>query len=229
MHLNQNTAPPSTSWNKARSPFIRYPGQGSPSSVVKPLQLRARVRAKQQYINWLTKQRPDLVKKAREVAAGQAAPLQGFTPLVPRYSQDMNVRRITMGQFNPPATVPEEEKSWWDKLTDTVTGAYDKATAPVATATGTDAKVAAEEGWLDKLIGATKEIAPAYLQFQQQKEIMDMQVQRAKQGLPPLDTSFVAPTVKIQADIGSGITKLALPLLAIGGIALLIGRRKGRR
>lgn len=226
MQLNQATVP----WNVARSPFIPYPGQNSPWSIVKPLQLRAKVRAKRAFLDWLDQQNPELVQRAEEMAtrsvAGTAvgnalvrAPNNGnlgYTPLIPRFSQDMNIRQRVMSQQ------------------------MGQATPPITPDTDTEAK--AESSWLDKIIDAASSIAPAYLQFEQQKKILDMQVERAKRGLPPLESAYIAPTVRVQAEvtpemmtearagITEGLQNLALPLLAVGGIALLMmgGRRRRR-
>ncbi len=211
MQLQQNTTPPAVPWNQARSPFIPYPGQNSPFSVVKPLQLRAKVRAKRALVEWMEQQNPAWMAKAEQIAKREIVKQSrlGLTPLIPRYSQDMNVRTATMGQATPP-TVAEEK---------------------------------AEESWLDKLVGAAKDIAPAFIQFKQQKEILDMQVERAKQGLPPLEAAYIAPTVRIQtelspemmttarAGITEGLQKLAIPLLLVGGVALVMmtGKRRRRR
>lgn len=221
MNLNQSP-PPATPWNKARSPFIRFPSQQSPWSTVKPMEVAQRVAAKREFVEWLDKQNPELVAKATAIAKREVNKGLGLSPRIYRYSQDMNVRRAAMqrtmgqlpvgfGQATPPITgptIPEEQ---------------------------------AEEGWLDKLIGAATTIAPAYLQFQQQKDILDMQLERAKQGLPPLETAYMAPTVRIQteltpeaartarAGIAEGMGKLAFPImLAVGAFMLTRGGRRRR-
>lgn len=231
MQLAQNHAPPATPWNKARSPFIRYPSQRSPWSTVKPLEVTSRVQAKREFVQWLDKQNPALVAKAQQIAEralnrqGLGAYIEpgrrsmekvltlGITPRIYRFDQDMNVRRDAMqlGQATPPIapTIPEEK---------------------------------AEEGWLDKLIGAASTIAPAYIQFKQQQDILDMQIERAKQGLPPLESAYIAPTVRVEAGmtpemmttarrgITEGLQNIAIPAMLIGGVLLLtMGGRRRRR
>ncbi len=239
MNLHQNP-PPATPWNKARSPFIRYPSQGSPWSVVKPLDVSQRLKAKREFIEWLDHQNPELVQKAQEIAKRETTRMGaymepnpnamvemgtlGYTPMIPRYSQDMNIRRRVMerglGQAWP---------SMWEPT----------PTFPNGSQTIPEEK--AEEGWLDKVIGAASTIAPAYLQFQQQKEILDMQLERAKQGLPPLETAYLAPTVRIQTELSpeamrtaregltAGIGQLGFPLLVLGGVALMMMGQRRRR
>ncbi len=79
-----------------------------------------------------------------------------------------------------------------------------------------------------------KQLAPVYLQTRAQKQILDVQVARAKQGLPPLQTSQLAPTVKVQASISpanmrtlttqagrsisTGLGNLKMPLIIGAGI-----------
>ncbi len=236
MNLHQNP-PPATAWNKARSPFIRYPSQGSPWSVVKPLDVKARLKAKREFVEWLDHQNPRLLQKATEIAKrkmnGMGAYMEpnpnamlemdtlGYTPLIPRFSQDMNIRRDVMDQG-----LGQAWPSMWEPT----------PTFPTGSQTIPEEK--AEEGWLNKVIDAASTIAPAYLQFQQQKEILDMQLERAKQGLPPLETAYLAPTIRIQPELSpearqavtTGIQNLALPVLLIGGVALLatMGRRRRR-
>lgn len=214
MNLNQSP-PPATPWNKARSPYLPYPSQSSPWSTVRPVAVAQRVAAKREFVEWLNRENPKLVAKAKQIAKRTLSGGLGASTLIPRFSQDMNVRRAAMsqglGQATPSImgpTIPQEQ---------------------------------AEEGWLDKLIGAATTIAPAYLQFQQQKEILDMQLERAKQGLPPLETAYMAPTVRIQTElspealrtartgIAEGMGKLAFPLLlAVGAFMLTKGGRRRR-
>lgn len=50
-------------------------------------------------------------------------------------------------------------------------------------------------------VDTIKNLAPAVISAQGQKKLLDVQIERAKQNLPPLDTSNYMPTVKIAADI----------------------------
>ncbi len=206
MQLNQPNIP-AVSWDTARSPFLPYPRQGSPWSVVKTLDINARLKAKRELVEWMERQNPEWMEKAKQIAAREVG--LGRTTYIPRFDQDLNVRAAVMGQATPPITPAEAE---------------------------------AESSWLDKLVGAAKDIAPAFIQFKQQKEILDMQVERARQGLPPLEAAYIAPTVRIQtelspemmttarAGITEGLQKLAVPLFLVGGLAVfMMTRRKGRR
>ena len=74
------------------------------------------------------------------------------------------------------------------------------------------------------LVETVKAAAPSLLQIKQQKDIMDMQIKRAKQGLPPANVEDYTPSVKIQPVITSeteaAITRVASQTLneGIGGI-----------
>lgn len=88
-----------------------------------------------------------------------------------------------------------------------------------------------------------KNIAPTVLQAKQQKQIMDMQMKRAEQGLPPANVEDYTPAIKIQpsftpeseqaitrvakATIDSGLTKT---LYIVGGTVIfayvLFGKKR---
>lgn len=46
-----------------------------------------------------------------------------------------------------------------------------------------------------------KTVAPSIFQIQSQKKILDVQLERAKQGLPPLQAADYSPTIKVAAEI----------------------------
>lgn len=69
------------------------------------------------------------------------------------------------------------------------------------------------ESWTDTLQRLLPILATTY----QQKQLLDVQVERARNGLPPLDASMYAPGV--QVGLSSDTTKT---LMMLGGAALLI-------
>lgn len=90
-------------------------------------------------------------------------------------------------------------------------------------------------------------LAPTYLQYKQQKKVMDMQMRRAEQGLPPANVEDYTPAVKVRVDASpetqqaiqtaavqatqTGIDKM-MPVFLLGGvgiIAMLMLKKKGRR
>ncbi len=54
--------------------------------------------------------------------------------------------------------------------------------------------------WFSRLTDTLTTLAPTYLQYQSQKELLEIQLQRAQQGLPPLETTQYAPAVQIGLD-----------------------------
>lgn len=82
-------------------------------------------------------------------------------------------------------------------------------------------------GIWDSIVGGIKDLAPQYLQFKNQKKIMEMQLKRAKQGLPPLNVEQLAPTVRVQAGLSPDLKRLVLPAMAlVGAVGLFLVLRK---
>lgn len=86
--------------------------------------------------------------------------------------------------------------------------------------------------WYETALDIAQQAIPTYIQYQAQRDIMKMQLDRARQGLPPLDTSQIAPTVRVQAEV-PGVTNWIMPVALIGGgilaFTLLSGKkRRGR-
>lgn len=53
---------------------------------------------------------------------------------------------------------------------------------------------------VERLVGMAESVLPAYLQYQQQSDILDVQLDRARQGLPPLNTGEYAASMQIGLD-----------------------------
>ena len=102
----------------------------------------------------------------------------------------------------------------------------------------------ADSSLLDKIVSAAQSILPAYLQYQSQQQVLDVQLQRMASGLPPLDTAQYAPTMQIGLDpatirnlgteaatqaasAASAVSPLFL-LGAIGAAIYLATKKKGR-
>ena len=76
-------------------------------------------------------------------------------------------------------------------------------------------------------IGETvKQLAPAALQYKQQRKLLDVQVKRAEQGLPPLDVQDYAPAVRIEPQINEeteqAITRVAQQSVKTGAKQLMV-------
>lgn len=57
------------------------------------------------------------------------------------------------------------------------------------------------EGFFKSMIDTVKNVVPAVMGYKQQKKIMDLQIERAKQGKPPINAGEYAPVVKVDAAI----------------------------
>lgn len=91
-------------------------------------------------------------------------------------------------------------------------------------------------GWWESFNDFASNVGGKYLQFRTQKDILDAQMERMRQGLPPLQTGEYAPTFAVKPDpettaeitgaIGAGFAKV-LPWAAAGlGLFFLLGRKK---
>lgn len=55
--------------------------------------------------------------------------------------------------------------------------------------------------FFSSLVDTVKKVAPTIITYKGQKKILDVQIQRAKNGLPPLQADQYTPTVKVQAEL----------------------------
>lgn len=81
--------------------------------------------------------------------------------------------------------------------------------------------------WVSKGIEAVKEVGTGVLQYQTQKDLIELQMARIEDGKPPIDTALIAPTVRVQADLPPAIQAdirdmKRTAIFAVGGIALAI-------
>lgn len=80
--------------------------------------------------------------------------------------------------------------------------------------------------WYEKAIDAVKDALPTYIQYKTQNKILDAQLRRAEQGLPPLETAQYAPTMQLehrlpQQYVQTGQnTALIIGGLVVGGLLL---------
>jgi hypothetical protein len=112
---------------------------------------------------------------------------------------------------------------------------YAASKAKADTVEQTEGTLGQLSGWWETFQDSVADLGGKYLQYRTQKEILDAQLERMKQGLPPLQTSEYAPTVIVKPDpgttaeitgaIGAGLGRM-LPFIAIGGVALLLMMRR---
>ena len=78
-----------------------------------------------------------------------------------------------------------------------------------------------ETEWWQDAIAGVKEAGVAYLQWDAQKDIIELQTELIKQGREPIDTSVLAPIVRVQADIPEDI-KREIKMLGQGAMTWLL-------
>jgi len=94
---------------------------------------------------------------------------------------------------------------------------------PVATTT-------ADKSFWQKFIEGAAAIGTSYLTLKNQKDILALNIERAKQGLPPVDAATTAPVIRTQVDIDPALARslasnvgssINRNMLIFGGIALV--------
>ncbi len=99
--------------------------------------------------------------------------------------------------------------------------------AGLGEAAATDTTAAQPAGILDTLVNNIGKIGTAYAQYQSQKSLINLNMERAKQGLPPIDAGDVAP----QANVGIAPATRNMLYVGIGALVLIgammaFGRRR---
>lgn len=114
-------------------------------------------------------------------------------------------------------------------------GLYAAAKAKADLVERNEATLGGLSGWWETFTEGLTDVAGKVIQFKTQKEILDAQMERMRQGLPPLQTSEYAPTIAIKPDpgttreitgaIGAGFGSL-LPWIVAGGVGLFLLTKK---
>lgn len=76
--------------------------------------------------------------------------------------------------------------------------------------------------WYQSVAQTIAQAATQYLTLEQQRELLKIQNERARQGLPPLDVSQYTPGVSVGVE--SGTQKTLLLALGIAGGIFLLGK-----
>lgn len=87
--------------------------------------------------------------------------------------------------------------------------------------------------WFSNLTDTLSTLATTYLPYKQQKDLLDVQLERARQGLPPLDTSQYATAVQVGLDPeqtraalqqagGAAVDFMTQPMVLMAGAGLLL-------
>ena len=87
----------------------------------------------------------------------------------------------------------------------------------------------APQPWYAQAINAITSAVPLYFGVKQENAMVSLNLQRAAQGLPPLDTSAYAPqlNVGISPQVTSMATWVAIGAFALVAIALLARKKNG--
>lgn len=89
--------------------------------------------------------------------------------------------------------------------------------------------------WFDSFSTVLNSLGTSVLQYKAQKKLMDMQMQRAQSGLPPLQAAEYAPVIRTQVETGPETrkviadtgSKIMLPVaIGVGVIALAFLMKK---
>ena len=80
---------------------------------------------------------------------------------------------------------------------------------------------APEPSWADKLFSFAEKAIPAYFAYETQKDVSKINVERAKQGMPPVDPGAIAPQVKVVHDVSAPMQR-EIQQFKLGGVNLLL-------
>ena len=113
----------------------------------------------------------------------------------------------------------------WDDLTGSLTEGFENIEMP----TTTDA--AQEKSLWEKILDGAVVLGTGLVGLKQQEKLLELNIERAKAGLPPLDAGAIAPVIKTEvaidpataaalaSNVGSSINR---GLLVMGGVALVV-------
>ena len=90
----------------------------------------------------------------------------------------------------------------------------------IGTSTRTTTTVETNGAWYSDILAFAKEAVPAYLAYDAQKDLMDLNMERAKTGLDPIDPGLVAPQVKLMVDLPPETRSLIDQAKGMGNVLL---------
>lgn len=165
--------------------------------------------ARLQFADWLQSNMPQVFQGAAEAASAHESAQAAL----------FEAKKATLGELGIS----------WGGFTDFFVEPVIETTAPIATAT--------KSTWQSFLDGAIA-AGTAYLSLENQKDMLALNIERAKSGLPPLDPGLTAPVIKTQididpalarslmSDVGSTINRNMLVIAAVGLAAIFFLGRK---
>lgn len=92
-----------------------------------------------------------------------------------------------------------------------------------------ESATAQQTPWYENFLNTVASVAGQYLTLEQQKEFAEIQTERMRQGLPPLDVSQYAPGVQVGVSQSTERTILTVAAIgAAGAIAYALLSRPSR-
>ena len=91
-----------------------------------------------------------------------------------------------------------------------------------------------KKSWWNNFTTAVGDVGGKFLQYKSQQKVLRLQLQRAKQGLPPLDMRRLAPVIKVQPELSpemvDDMKKYMVPAaIGVGAVVLILFMSRKRR
>jgi len=166
-----------------------------------------------QFADWLKRTHPPIFDAAMDYAQAPARErVQAVAAARARQAKAAGVFDTELGGL-------------WDNLTDNLTGGFENLSMPTAT------EATQEKSLWQKLLDGAVTIGTGLVGLKQQEKLLELNIERAKQGLPPLDTGAVAPVIKTEvaidpataaalaSNVGASLNK---NMLMLAGVALVV-------
>ena len=168
-----------------------------------------KTRATMRFVAWLRRFHPEMHAAVMERMGGREAPANGalnqlgeawdmFYPS--NYYSGTGYRGRYHSQSEHLSGLGQD---WWETTTP----------APTTTADENGA-------WYSDILDFAKEAVPAYLAYDAQKDLMDLNMERAKTGLDPIDPGLTAPQIRVVHDLPPE-TRSILDSFKMGGGILM--------
>lgn len=166
--------------------------------------------SKQLYLGWVRTQHPKLYYNALVSTFGRN---RGMGSLGDDLTTSITPDLVSADQLTSDITdVPVSSD-----VTDSVNAAYNASMASSSSSSG----------WFDSLANAISSLGSTVVQTQAQQNLLAINTQRARQGLPPLTAngvpvtgSMLSPTSSTVARMEAALSGGTIPLLLIGGLGL---------
>jgi len=170
-----------------------------------------KTRATMRFVAWLRDFHPEMHAAVMQRMGGREAPPNGALNQLGEawdmfYPSNYYSSSGYRGRYHSPAQHLSGlgQGDWWEASV---------ATTPTTT---TDENGA----WYSDILDFAKEAVPAYLAYDAQKDLMDLNMTRAEQGLDPIDPGLTAPQIRVVHDLPPE-TRSILDSFKMGGGILM--------